>query len=688
MPFRPRTSVRKLARSLSLEPDANYSDDLRVIPLSGSPWVPEAPVAEAESKPRRVDSSHAVERPVSTVKTGTLSSLPHDDSKSRPLSFAESVSARPGYFGQIEHVQSPQSLESPNLPVLEHFPQPAGEKSSTPQDKEAEEELDAQDASAEVETRGTPPWLGIFFDLAWTVTFSNLSNSTSLTTISSLVNYGIFLALCWTLWMTQVLYDVKYFTNDWFHRVQLLLQLVIFGALGAFTKDFDAFNESVDPSRVPQDQFVDVVYSRKTNLGISILFVAARILLAISYLRVLLHLPNYQEAIAQRKRLIYHIIAYLASSAVFAVAFLVVLWDFNASVQEVKLLLWTLGLAIEILERVASLTTIILGEGLNSLGQKLILTASTTGFGARRLGRIILMMALVIVFAFLLYFDGLRRRAPRTRGRSRVNVLLHFPLHCSIIVLIQSLKNNFIYASLRDQANWFDSAASTAFMADDMPGLNKAFRNIGIDLNATLASSYQRQQQANGGRPTSPEDEAEVFRMIVAQAVLKIFQNFDEVSDQMNQKFTEYMYSFNSTARFDSTTSTALNENLFNLLKGHLADLDASSLWIPLSGGVFLIILAFIVLVNSDWFPQHRYIWGTALSRTAMGVLVVSVIFFKKKPSVWNYLHDNAMLSVIVATAFGLQFAIDQILIYVAEFKRKRKARRIALKQSSIRRAV
>jgi len=103
-------------------------------------------------------------------------------------------------------------------------------------------------------------------------------------------------------------------------------------------------------------------------------------------------------------------------------------------------------------ERISGLTTIILGEGLNSLGQTLILMASSTGFNMK-MGLIVFAVGLVVMFSFLLYFDGLRRRTPGTRRRSRINVLLHFPLHLAIIVLLQSLKNTLTYSvrsSFRD----------------------------------------------------------------------------------------------------------------------------------------------------------------------------------------------------------------------------------------------
>lgn len=69
--------------------------------------------------------------------------------------------------------------------------------------------------------------------------------------------------------------------------------------------------------------------------------------------------------------------------------------------------------------------------------------ASGTGFSPW-IGPVIIAVGLVITLAFFLYFDGLRKRTLSTSNRSKLNVLLHFPLHMSIIVMLQGLRNNLI----------------------------------------------------------------------------------------------------------------------------------------------------------------------------------------------------------------------------------------------------
>jgi hypothetical protein len=81
--------------------------------------------------------------------------------------------------------------------------------------------------------------------------------------------------------------------------------------------------------------------------------------------------------------------------------------------------------------------------GLNSLAQTLVLVVTAIGFSVKIAG-VIFSIGLVITLAFLLYFDGLRKHTISTRNRSKINVLLHCPLHLTIIVLLQSLRNNLV----------------------------------------------------------------------------------------------------------------------------------------------------------------------------------------------------------------------------------------------------
>ncbi|KAF8747448.1 Bacterial low temperature requirement A protein (LtrA), partial [Rhizoctonia solani] len=52
-------------------------------------------------------------------------------------------------------------------------------------------------------------------------------------------SYAVLFVIVWWLWASQVLYDMNFYTNDWFHFAAMFLQLGVFGLLSAATRGFD-----------------------------------------------------------------------------------------------------------------------------------------------------------------------------------------------------------------------------------------------------------------------------------------------------------------------------------------------------------------------------------------------------------------------------------------------------------------
>lgn len=59
-------------------------------------------------------------------------------------------------------------------------------------------------------------------------------------------NYAVFFCLTWHLWATQTTYDIRYYTNDWWHRVLFASQLAIYAILAAFSGSFNV-SWKIDP---------------------------------------------------------------------------------------------------------------------------------------------------------------------------------------------------------------------------------------------------------------------------------------------------------------------------------------------------------------------------------------------------------------------------------------------------------
>ncbi|QRV88305.1 low temperature requirement protein LtrA [Ceratobasidium sp. AG-Ba] len=84
-----------------------------------------------------------------------------------------------------------------------------------------------------------PEWLSLFYDLAWTATFSNLTSSYSFVSSKQTITYVVFFTIALWIWVAQVFYMIDFYTDDWFHMVCIGLQFVVFGALAALTQGLD-----------------------------------------------------------------------------------------------------------------------------------------------------------------------------------------------------------------------------------------------------------------------------------------------------------------------------------------------------------------------------------------------------------------------------------------------------------------
>ncbi|KZV79493.1 hypothetical protein EXIGLDRAFT_846478 [Exidia glandulosa HHB12029] len=625
------------------------SDGLRVIPFSQSPFNVSLPKDELDDVEKPTPAASLQQQ---TSNTSHYAQAFRD----QQLFPSETGSFPPGY-------QQPSRFTLPIPMPFVHAMEHLGN-------------LDTRDAgvksalSVGSSSSGVPMWLGVFFELSWTTTFSNLTANTRLTTFHTLLSYAVFFLLSWWLWASQVSYDTKFYSNDWYHRIQLLLQLTIFGTLSAFTMDFDPFRQYNERNSVDAQDYTDNLYVRKTNLAISGLFAAARLLLIISYCRVLYYLPSESKNFRQeRKHLISKIGTYATSCVLFILALLVTVSNPSGEVGG-RVFLWMLAIAIEatvylvipgvdgdslvnadsLAERVDTLTTIILGEGLNSIAGTLVLAASAVGFGSKT-GYSAASISLIICVGFLLYFDGLRRKTLSTSNRSRLNILLHFPLHLALIVLLESLNNHLVYSAISAESIRFADAVRPKTNQTAMQTYQRALRDVGVDFNLLLMLSNS----------TGVVSAVEFGNKATAQVVLNLYNQYQIITDEIQDTLTAYIF----TSGGDALTDLPGSPSYAALVSARISDIQASDVFIPVAAGAYLIFLAIIAIVNA-WIPQNRYIWASALCRFSMGVVVALIALARLTPSSWQHLLDAELLPLIVAIAFIVQFALDQVIVYMA----------------------
>ena len=101
-------------------------------------------------------------------------------------------------------------------------------------------------AKAEKERRAT--WLELFYDLVFAAAVAEIGVSlySSYTTLSSFLGtVALFFPVCWT-WLGVTFYSARFETDDYVHRILILLQMVgaaalalnIHGALGETSFNF------------------------------------------------------------------------------------------------------------------------------------------------------------------------------------------------------------------------------------------------------------------------------------------------------------------------------------------------------------------------------------------------------------------------------------------------------------------
>ncbi|KAF8694693.1 Bacterial low temperature requirement A protein (LtrA), partial [Rhizoctonia solani] len=215
-------------------------------------------------------------------------------------------------------------------------------------------------------THAGPTWVNLFYDLAWTATFSTLTQNGNFNDAWDTVSYIAFFLVVWWLWASQTLYSIHFYTNDWFHLLSLFLQLVIFGLLAATTRagyDVTAYilkspgADRLDPQTV--DQMFDPDRYQKDRIASYSMRVIAFALAASRAIHWFQHIfvLNYARRTAKELKLSVPLklrvlpVGLAVSNSMFWAAAVVTLSSRGKTVSGAKLkfILWAAGLVSEVL---------------------------------------------------------------------------------------------------------------------------------------------------------------------------------------------------------------------------------------------------------------------------------------------------------------------------------------------------
>ncbi|KZO93453.1 hypothetical protein CALVIDRAFT_248617 [Calocera viscosa TUFC12733] len=99
----------------------------------------------------------------------------------------------------------------------------------------------------------------------------------------SVLQYFSYFIIIWWVWASQCLYDARYQSNDWVHRLFKLMQLASFTYVGVFAQDFDP-SYVVRPADITTIDAVAAVGGSRSFKGVALAYAVSRILLAVQYM--------------------------------------------------------------------------------------------------------------------------------------------------------------------------------------------------------------------------------------------------------------------------------------------------------------------------------------------------------------------------------------------------------------------
>ncbi|KAG8791668.1 hypothetical protein FRC12_008458 [Ceratobasidium sp. 428] len=329
------------------------------------------------------------------------------------------------------------SSDLPTLPV--EPPDEATEDAKIELEKPNSNERQEKDTKNGEELQLTSKWINLLFDVAWTATFSNLTNNAQFREPYDSVSYVAFFVTAWWLWVSYVFYSVEFVTNDWW-------DLILFGALAAATRGFDVTayilhspgsDELYEYSEVTAtpDQYKA---QRLTKISLRVIMIAiciSRILLLIRHLRLFYY--AYRTSDKKKIPLCLWIIpsSLVISATLFFVTFRMSMTNYGRTEYgaKVKFVLWGVAILVEVVaqiiraeidieksrsglklvrpiapiaDRLKDITIIILGEGVNAIAGSFFAIEQAPWSQGWATGTGVACCAVIVFLLAYLYFNS------------------------------------------------------------------------------------------------------------------------------------------------------------------------------------------------------------------------------------------------------------------------------------------
>ncbi|KIO30438.1 hypothetical protein M407DRAFT_5641 [Tulasnella calospora MUT 4182] len=561
--------------------------------------------------------------------------------------------------------------------------------------REPPHELTGKASAEDEESERPPEWLELAGDLAWTATFSSLTSNTSVTEPSAVWNYAVFFCLTWHLWATQTTYDIRYYTNDWWHRILFASQLGVYALLAAFSGSFNiSWQIDTDATDVFKGNVTELTGQAmdanqeylitKSFRSINALLFISRMLLFAQYVRVMW----YRKRTGQfwSWRFLLRPLSLLFAGGIFLGCFAIIKEDPDSkTVAITQLILWGIAVISQAIAgaftpddgegalknqsamepRLASLTVIILGEGLNTICGTLRHSMNSLGLSKTMAGQSLTML-LILYFTWLLYFDGFRIKYSPSKVLEELWLCLHFPLHLSLILLLEGVKNIFIAANVLESVNRLGAALSDAVIQYSETGLFPQHPRL-EKLLRVLQMSWQ--QEVN-----------DLVDAINKDAVLPTGDTFNLDSQLwrwwgtvMHNLFLLYNDQPDPEAEFNFQTFAQSNDTVIaedynnpesplfkSFTNQYFYQLEYSGHWVIAVGGTLILCMAILNTVQRR--PRNRSAWGYSSSRAIIGVML---IIFGGVTSKWTTkVGWYIWILPTIGIAYGVAVVVDWFILF------------------------
>ncbi|CAE6489884.1 unnamed protein product [Rhizoctonia solani] len=344
-------------------------------------------------------------------------------------------------------------------------------------------------------------------------------------------------------------------------------------------------------------------------------------------------------------------------------------------------------------ERLQTVTTIIVGEGINGIAG--ILSAAMVAPGAGRAVVVnVISAACTIWFIAYIYFEGPKGdKAPQTKSlRYILWLILHLPFPASTVLLLIGIKNQFLLTG-------FSSA-----LFDTTTEFNINFREQldGVTSEPPLEKQHRYESIPPGAWDCLGRVAAEVWSLrlslTMAPNAFKVFnKGDDDIINSLKPNITEY---YNNTTLVlqdldRNRQRQPQNETYFKILSQLLDGTLQSTRCIIAFAGLILMSLSLQDLIHSA--PRDRYQWGVILSRFLMGIVLCLLLLLNigkyqalfvpvghegQRAGVFLWL-EKFWVSPTIAIAYAVQFFVEIALSRFAKRSTKKATEAAAIAEET-----